>query len=338
MLKLLIMQLLYKGLIDMALLVIGSTGTLGRQIVRKALNEGFRVKCFVRNFRKAAFLKEWGAELIYGDLILPETIPLALIDVTALIDCSTGRTDDLFSIESIDLKSKYILIESSIKAKIKRFIFFSILNSSLYKDISLIILKDMIEMRIKKSGLNFTVFCIPGFFQGLIPQYALPILDQKSIWITSESSSISYISTQDIANIVIKSLSISQFENKYLPLTGNKSWESLSIINLCQKISGRRAKKSQVPVFILSLLRTFIKYFQWSNNIAERLAFAEILLRGYTANADMKEILYVLRLNKDDIEPLELYLQEYFERVMKKIREVNSQVLIGNKNINEVDF
>nr|YP_009394325.1 hypothetical protein [Leptosiphonia brodiei]ARW62887.1 hypothetical protein [Leptosiphonia brodiei] len=322
----------------MALLVLGSTGTLGRQIVRKALNEGFQVKCLVRNFRKAAFLKEWGAELIYGDLILPETIPLALIDVTALIDCSTGRTNDSCSIESIDLKSKYILIESAIKGKIKRFIFFSIMDSSSYMDIKLVMLKIMIEMRIKKSGLNFTIFCIPGFFQGLIPQYALPILDQKSIWITSESSSISYISTQDVANIVIKSLSISQFTNKYLPITGNKTWKSLDIINLCQRISGRRAKKNQVPVFILSLLQIFVQSFQWSINIAERLAFTEILSRGYYANADIKEILYILKINKDDIEPLEFYLQEYFERVMKKIREVNSQVLSSNNTTSEIEF
>jgi len=322
----------------MALLVIGSTGTLGRQIVRKALNEGFQVRCLVRNFRKSAFLKEWGAELIYGDLVMPETIPLALIGITAIIDCSTGRPNDLYNIESIDLQSKYILIESAIKANVRRFIFFSILDSYSYLDIRLVMLKSLVEGRLKNSGLSFTIFCLPGFFQALIPQYALPILDQKSIWITSESSSISYISTQDIAGIVIKSLSISQFSKKCIPITGNKSWTSLDIINLCQRISGRRAKKSQVPVIFLNLLQAFVQTLQWTTNIAERLAFTQILSRGYYANSEMKELLYILRLNKDDIEPLEFYLQEYFERIMKKVRELNYQVLSSSKNINDSDF
>nr|YP_009654355.1 hypothetical protein [Pleurostichidium falkenbergii]QCH39642.1 hypothetical protein [Pleurostichidium falkenbergii] len=322
----------------MTLLVVGSTGTLGRQIVRKALNEGFQVKCLVRNFRKSAFLKEWGAEMIYGDLSLLESIPLALAGVTSIIDCSTSRPNDLNNIHLIDLKSKYILIESAIKADIKRYVFFSILNTVNYKDIPLLNLKLMIEHRLKISGLSYTIFYLPGFFQGLIPQYALPILDKQSVWITRESSLISYINTQDVANITVRSLSVSQFSDSSLPLSGLKSWKSLDIINLCERISGRRAQINTIPIYLLNTLKNFVKLFQWTWNISERLSFIEMLSRKHTANAQMKEVLYILKIDKKEIEKLEAYFQEYFERVMKKVKELNYQVLSNDNNVNQIKF
>nr|YP_010196142.1 hypothetical protein LK014_pgp121 [Gracilaria caudata]UAD83539.1 hypothetical protein [Gracilaria caudata] len=320
----------------MSLLVLGATGTLGRQIVRRALDEGFQVKCFVRSFRKAAFLKEWGAELVYGDLKLPETIPPTLLGITAIIDASTARTSDLYNAAKIDLYGKYILIEAAKKAYIKRYIFFSILNANKYSEIPLIKMKIIIEDYLINSGIDYTIFNLAGFFQGLIAQYALPILDNQTVWLADDVKSVAYMDTQDIAKLTIRSLSIAKTKNKILPLVGCKSWNSMEIVELCEKLSGQRSRISRIPVFILTLLRRLTYFFQWSWNISDRLAFTAVLASSDSFNTSMSEVYGLLQTNEKDTETLENYFKEYFNKVMKKLKEINYQSI--NQQINKSNF
>jgi uncharacterized protein YbjT (DUF2867 family) len=317
----------------MTLLVIGATGTLGRQIVRKALEDGFQVRCLVRNRKKANFLRELGAQLVYGDLTMPETLPLSFKGVTAVIDASTTRADDINNLQETDLVGKLILIRLAKIAKIKRFIFFSILNAEKYPFIPLMKMKTEIEDALKDSDIPYTIFRLAGFYQALISQYAIPVLDKQPIWITSESLPVAYIDTQDAANIALKTLLIDNTKNKTFFLGGPRSWVDAEIIGLCEKLSGQTAKLNLIPMSILKLARQFTSLFEWSSNINERLAFVEILEEDQNFSSETLTLYKNFDIDQNNFVTLEVYLQEYFEKILKTLKDLNYEKVSKQRDL-----
>lgn len=304
----------------MSLLIVGGTGTLGRQIVKQALDEGYRVKCLVRDFRRGSFLKDWGAELIYGDLSIPKSLPNTLKDVRIIIDCATIRSTSNYTSEAIDWRGKIALIEAAKLAKVKKFISFSIWSASKNDSIPLLNLKLQVEKKLAKSKINYTVFQCTGFFQGLISQYAIPVLDNQTIWLPSESAPIAYLDAQDAARAVVKNLNNAELTNREILLQGPKSWSPQEVIELCERLSGKTAKISYIPLIAFSILQRFFRFFEFTWNIADRLQFGEI------GNSSI-----VNKVTKEDASwlsncgSLENYLQDYFGKILRKLKEANYQ-------------
>ena len=317
----------------MSLLIIGGTGTLGRQVVLQALTKGYQVRCMVRNFRKANFLKDWGVELVYGDLTRPETIPPCLKGITAVIDASTSRVNESDSLKNVDWIGKLCLIEAVEVASIKRFIFFSAQNVEKFDSIPLMKLKYGIERKLKKSTIPYTIFRLTGFYQGLIEQYAIPILENLPIWVTNENTNISYMDTQDIAKFCLRSLQIPQTENQIFFLNGSKGWVSSEIINLCEQLTDQDAKVQQIPLGLLKFISNFFGFFEWGENISDRLAFVEILNTENTFSTSTFDLYRIFKMDPSEIIQLDDYFLEYFIRLLKRLRDINFEDVQKQKNL-----
>ncbi|GAA6617307.1 SDR family oxidoreductase [Scytonema sp. NUACC26] len=307
----------------MTLLIVGATGTLGRQVARRALDEGYKVRCLVRSAKKAAFLKEWGAELAPGSLSYPETLKPALEGVTAVIDASTARPTDSLSIKQVDWDGKVALIQAARAAGVERFIFFSILDADKYPDVPLMEIKRCTELFLVESGLNYTILRLAGFMQGLIGQYGIPVLERQPVWVTGESSPIAYMDTQDIAKFAIRALQVPETEKKAFPVVGTRAWSAEEIISLCERLSGKEARITRMPVNLLRTMRRVLRFFQWGWNVADRLAFTEVLASGKPLNAPMDDVYTTFGLDPNETTTVETYLQEYFSRIMKKLKELD---------------
>ncbi len=307
----------------MTLLIVGATGTLGRQVARRAIDEGYKVRCLVRSVKKAAFLKEWGAELVQGNLCYPHTLVAALEGVTAVIDAATSRPTDSLSIKQVDWLGKVSLIQQAKAAGVERFIFFSLLDAEKYPAVPLMEIKRCTELFLIESGLNYTILRLSGFMQGLIGQYGIPILEGQPVWVTGESSPIAYMDTQDVAKFAIRALAVKETQKQVFPVVGTRAWSAEEIISLCVSMSGKEARVTRMPINLLRTVRRVLRFFQWGWNVADRLAFTEVLATGRPLNAPMDEVYLVFGLDKNDTTTLEKYLQEYFNRIMKKLKELD---------------
>ena len=305
----------------MKLLVIGGTGTLGRQIVRRALDEGHEVYCLVRSFQRGGFLREWGAQLLRGNLCSPKTLPPALEGVEAVIDAATARPTD--AIDKVDWDGKLNLIKAAQAAGVSRYVFISILNAEKYPDVPLMNIKHCTEKFLADSGLNYTILRPCGFLQGLIGQYAIPILEKQGIWVMNGAAPIAYMNTQDIARFAVAALSNDETINRSFPLAGTRAWDANEIIRLCERLTGQSSRVSRMPLGLLRTVQKLTSYFEWGWNIADRLAFTEVVVGEEPMTAPMDEVYGTFHINPEDITTVEEYLGEYFSRIMKKLKELN---------------
>ncbi|XP_042507313.1 protein HIGH CHLOROPHYLL FLUORESCENCE PHENOTYPE 244, chloroplastic [Macadamia integrifolia] len=306
------------------ILVVGATGTLGRQVVRWALDEGYDVRCLVRpRPAPADFLRDWGATVVNADLSKPETIPATLVGIHTVIDCATGRPEE--PIKTVDWEGKVALIQCAKAMGIQKYVFFSIHNCDKHPEVPLMEIKYCTEKFLQDSGLTYIIIRLCGFMQGLIGQYAVPILEEKSVWGTDAPTRIAYMDTQDVARLTFIALRNEKINRKLFTFAGPRAWTTQEVITLCERLAGQDANVTTVPVSVLRFTRQLTRCFEWTNDVADRLAFSEVLMSDTVFSAPMTETYDLLGVDAKKIVTLEKYLQDYFTNILKKLKDMKAQ-------------
>ena len=306
---------------SMQVLVIGGTGTLGRQIAKRAIDEGYKVRCLVRRPRSASFLQEWGCEMSRGDLLNQDDIEYALDGIDAVIDASTSRPDDPRSVYDTDWEGKLNLFRACENKGVKRIVFLSLLAAEKYRNIPLMDIKYCTELFLEASSFDYTIFQGVAFMQGVISQFAIPVLNNEPVWISGNPSQIAYMNTQDMARFAVSALSCPQSIRKSFPLVGPKAWKAYDLVSLCESCSKKKAKILKVSPTVISIAQSVVSFFEGTLNVSERLAFSELSGNGETLDAEMQETYKLFGFNESDTTKMEAYIEEYYSMILKKINE-----------------
>ncbi|MEX0588018.1 MAG: NAD(P)H-binding protein [Cyanobium sp.] len=310
----------------MQVLVVGATGTLGRQVARRALDAGHQVRCIVRSPRKASFLQEWGCELTRGDLLEPESLDYALEGQDAVIDAATARATDPGSSYEIDWTGKQNLFAACQRAEMKRVIFVSLLDAHEHRQVPLMDIKACSEDWLMASDFDYTILRGVAFMQGVISQFAIPVLESQTVWVSGTPTPMAYMNTQDMARFAVAALDHPQTVRQAFPVVGPRAWTASEVTQLCERYSGKEARVFRVPPALLSLMRSVTAFFEASLNVAERLAFDAVTGGGKSLDAPMEATYEAFGLDPAETTGLESYLKEYYDTILKRLRDMEKDL------------
>ena len=233
------------------ILVVGATGLLGSAVCRVLSESKMAMTAMVRptaDPAKVIKLEQGGAKLVRGDLKHRASLDAACKGVDAVISTASAsfsrQAGD--SIQTVDLEGQLSLIDAARAAGVRHFVFVS------FPDVSVAFplqdAKRAVERALVASGMSYTILQ-PTFFTEvwLSPAVGFDAANAKAQIFGSGNAPISWISFQDVAKFAVASLTAPPARNAVIKLGGTDALTPLQVVEMFEKVSGRRFSIDFVP-------------------------------------------------------------------------------------------
>lgn len=220
------------------ILVTGSGGTVGSEVVRQLQAAGVKFRAAYHSQEKANAAKAKGIDAVIVDYNKPDTLRDALRGADKLFLLSAGG--------DVQIEQETGAVEAAKAAGVKHIVKLSAWAAET-EAFSFAKIHRAAEKAIEKSGLAWTFLRPNGFMQNMANYNAVTIKSQGAFYGSIGDTKISHVHVKDIAAVAVKVLTEPGHEKKVYSLTGPEALSYTDIARKIGKAAGRDVKYVDLP-------------------------------------------------------------------------------------------
>jgi len=286
-------------------LVTGATGQIGRRVVRLLRQQELPVRAFVRLNSRYGELEHRGAEIFIGDLRQEKDIQKACQGVQYIISTHGSDGDPL----ALDYRANIELIDHALAQQGRHFVFISVLGADRgYEDAPTFKAKRAVEQYLQSSGLNYTIFRPAGLSSNLLSLAERFRQTRMYLLIGDPKNRTSIVSTDDLAQMVVNSISVFGAKNQVLSVGGPEVLHREDIPHIFGRVFNQEPIIINSPLLVVDGLRTVLGLLNPS--VQKTLGtFRTLLANEFFCTHD--EIAHLESVFNLKLETLESFLRRY---------------------------
>ncbi len=241
------------------ILVVGGTGLLGTRVVDLLVKAGQPVRCLVRPGTRDEGLRNWGVEVVRGDLTDHASLPAACAGIETVVTTATviGRRLDGAaqqpSIREVDEVGMAALIAAAEAAGVKRFVYVSFAGVQDSPSSPLSRAKLKTEQLLAASSLR-SVIVRPDAFQEihLGPSGRFDMAAGKVLVVGKGDTKRQYVAVEDVARL-IATVALEPDPPEMIEFGGPDPITRNEAIAVAERLTGRKIRRQRIPAFVAKL-------------------------------------------------------------------------------------
>ena len=247
-------------------LVAGSTGYLGKHVVKEFKKQGYWVRALARNPKKlekvGPFLepavRDQVDEVFVGDVTQPETLTESCNGID-IVFSSVGitRQKDKFTFRDVDYQGNKNILDIAVQKYVEKFIFVSIFNAHLFEHLEIVKCREDFVRELENSGLNYTVVRPTGYFSD-ISEFLSMARSGRVYLIGNGKNKINPIHGADLAKTCVDAVVGDKME---ISVGGPNTYTTEEIAEIAFSVLGKKTKITRMPAWLINLGVKIIRPF-----------------------------------------------------------------------------